>query len=136
MIKHLLIILILIQMQLFAFGQFKTTTIREAILKADTVMLVSHNLTEQRIMDEGTGKVKSSPPILLQQRPNKSIIRESTVLSDSARGQLVEILTQPNQGKYEMMNCFLPHHSILLFKNGKAASVEICFACQILKPSK
>jgi len=121
-----------------SYGQIKTNTVKQAILSADTVLLVSHDLTNQRIVEDNVGGgVRKSPPIVLRQRPNKKIIRETVLLNHQLRLQVVKILTQPNNdGEIKLMSCFLPHHSILLIKNGKTSSIEICFACQQLVASK
>ena len=126
----------LAQLQLIA--QITTTTVREAILTADTVLLVSHNLTEQRIVDDKIGgQVRKSPPVVLRGRPNKKIIHETALLNSVLKNQLIAILTQPNnEGERNSMRCFLPHHSILLIKNGKTSFIEICFACKNLLASK
>ena len=129
---------IFILTQFNLIGQIKSNTVKEAILKADTVLLVSHNLTEQRIVEDKIGGgVRKSPPIVLRGRPNKKIIRETVLLNGVLKNQLISILTQPNnEGEINSMRCFLPHHSILLIKNGKTSFIEICFACQNLLASK
>jgi hypothetical protein len=129
---------IFILKQLNLIGQVKSNTVKEAILKADTVLLVSHNLTEQKIVeDKPGGGVRKSPPIVLGGRPNQKIIHETVLLNDVLKNQLISILTQPNnEGEINQIKCFLPHHSILLIKGGKTSYIEICFACQNLVASK
>ena len=128
---------IFILTQFNLIGQVKSKTVKEAILKADTVLLVSHNLTEQRIIEDKIGGgVRKSPPIVLRGRPNKKIIHETVLLNGVLKKQLIAILTQPNNdGEINSMKCFLPHHSILLIKGGKTSYIEICFACQNLVAS-
>ena len=102
------------------------------------MLFVSHNLTNQRIKeDKAGGSARVSPPIVLRQRPNKKIIHEMYLLNYDVRLQVIKILIQPNyDGEIRSMSCFLPHHSVLLIKNGKTSSIEICFACQKLQASK
>ncbi len=128
---------IFILTQLNLIGQVKSNKVKEAILNADTVLLVSHNLTEQKIVeDKPGGGVRKSPPIVLRGRPNKKIIHETVLLNSGLKNQLISILTQPNNdGEMKAMQCFLPHHSILLIKGGKTSFIEICFACQNLVTS-
>ena len=122
---------------IYLFGQVKSSTFKQAILNSDSVLLVSHNMTEQRVIeDKVDGKIKKTEPIVLRQRPNKKIIHETVLLNDSLKRLLIKILTQPYEGKIETAKCFMPHHSILLLKNGKTEYVEICFACQNLLTSK
>lgn len=128
---------IFILSQLNLLGQVKSKTVKDAILKADTILIVSHNLTEQRIMeDKNGGRVRISPPIVLRGRPNKKIIHETVLLDENLKKELIRILTQPNNdGETKSMQCFLPHHSILLIKGGKTSYIELCFACQNLSAS-
>ena len=137
--KYCLILTIpLLLAQINLFGQINSNTVKHAILSADTVFFVSHNLTHQRIVEDGVKvKFRESPPIILRQRPNKKIIRETVLISNNLRLQLIKILTQPNyEGEIKSMSCFLPHHSILLIKNRKTSSIELCFACRELIVSK
>ena len=128
---------IFILVQLNLIGQVKSKTVKEAILKADTILLVSHNLTEQRIIeDKNGGRVRKSPPIVLRGRPNKKIIHETVLLNANLKRELIIILTQPNNDEEtKSMQCFLPHHSILLIKGGKTSYIELCFACRNLSAS-
>lgn len=129
-------IFILLQFNLFA--QIKSSTVKQAILSADTVLLVSHNLTQQKIIkDKVGGGIIKSPSIVVRHRPNKKIIHETILLKDNLKEQLIKILIQPNiDTEIKSMKCFLPHHAILLIKNGKTSYIEICFACQNLIASK
>ena len=136
--RNIIFLSIVLLTQNNSFGQIKSNTVKQAILSADTVFFVSHNLTNQRIVEDKVGGgIRKSPPIVLRQRPNKKIIHETVLLNDSLRLQVIKILTQPNnEGEINSMKCFLPHHSILLIKNGKTSAIEICFACQQLEASK
>lgn len=118
-------------------GQVKSNTVKEAVLNADTVLLVSHNLTEQKIVEDKVGGgIRKSPPIVSKGRPNKKIIHETVVLNKTLKERLITILTQPNHDpERNQIKCFLPHHSILFIKNGKTSYIEICFACEQLLAS-
>ncbi len=118
-------------------GQIISKTVKDAILISDSVLLVSHNLTEQKIVQDEIVKIRKSPPIVLNGRPNKKIIHESVLLTAYLKNQLISILTQPNHdSERNLIKCFLPHHSILLIKNGKTSYIEICFECERLLASQ
>lgn len=126
--------------QFASVGQVKSKTITDAIIAADTVLLVSHNLTEQRLVQDKVGpglSIKKSPPIVFKGRPNKKIIHETVLINKTLKVRLISILSQPNTDR-ELKNiqCFLPHHSILLIKNGSTSSIQLSFMCENLLPSK
>jgi hypothetical protein len=124
-------------LQINAYGQLEKKSVKVSILSADTVLIVSHDLTYSEIIDRKTGKKAMSPPVVVNQRSNIDIIHEKVILSDSLKNQLIRILTKPNGNtKYDMARCFLPHHSILLMKSGKTSYIEICFDCKRLDASK
>ena len=136
--KGLLLSLVILFSGFGSFAQFKSNTVRQAILTADTVLLVSHNMTYQKIVeDKPGGKTRDSPPIVINQKINWKIIHESVVLTDSLKRRVINILTRPIiNGDRNQMMCFMPHHSILLITKGKTYFIEICFACQRLVASK
>lgn len=128
--KVFFIQLALLMSQLNLVGQIKTSTVRAAILSADTVLIVSHNLTYGDVIQEGSEPIP--PPLIVEnERPNSKIIHETVILTDSLRNRLIKILTESNKsGRIEMAGCFMPHHAVLLTKNGKTSFIEICFGCR------
>ena len=120
------------------FSQLKTKTIKEAINKADSIWLVSHTLTYQRIIkDNKENAITTMVLIVNNGRVNHKIIKEKIEIAKSEKSKLINILTQKNKDSLiEEMQCFLPHHSILFFKNNKVAYLDICFGCKNLIASK
>jgi hypothetical protein len=101
--------------------------------QADSVLLVSHEPTDgYYFMDEKTGLATLPPePILIENRLNRKIVKELVVVRGAKLTQLSALLTRPLvKQNTDVALCFIPHHSILLFKNGQASYINICFICQ------
>jgi hypothetical protein len=100
--------------------------------QADTVLLVSHEPTDGYYpIDEKTGIASPPEPILVDNCLNRKIVKEFFVVRSAKLKQLGVLLDRRlTQHNAEIMFCFIPHHSIILFKNKQASYINICFACQ------
>ena len=105
---------------------------------ADSVLLVSHELTAGiAIIDDRTGKSIPLPKLMISGKPNYKIFKERQIIKDTSLVTLTKILGRPFQGHtIEVSMCFMPHHAILIFHNGKTSYFDICFSCRQFITSK
>jgi hypothetical protein len=127
--KHLTFIFILLLTGLTSNAQ-NIPDLKSMIISADTILLVSHEQTDYIIVDEKTGKESEPAKVMINGRPNKKVITESVILSESARQTLLKLFDRKNADRtIETCNSFVPLHSILLLKEGKGCFVDISFGC-------
>ena len=122
----------------FANSQERLTSLKTKLLEADTVLIVSHQQTHGIVIrDEKTGKDIPLPKLVTNNRPNREIIYEERVITDTALHRLTQILTRPFEDtEIEKMMCFMPHHAILIIKNNKTSFIDICFGCLGIETSQ
>lgn len=130
--KHLIL---LFNFSVLLFYQVHSQTGREVLksklLHADTVLMVSHEATAGiKLVNEETGKEVPLPKLTIHNKPNYKIIDQSKIISGKSLDSLIEILMMPVPNKsVPIGNCFMPHHAILIIKNGKTSFFDICFGC-------
>lgn len=113
------------------------TWLRQKLKNADTVLLVSHEVTAGIAIIDSVGKNIPLPKLLIDEKPNYSIFKEQKVLSGAQLDTFINIFTRPFESRtIEMGKCFMPHHAILIIKNGNTSYVDICFGCQRFDTSK
>jgi hypothetical protein len=119
-----------------SFSQSKT--IKAAITNADSIWLVSHELTYQKIVkDVPNGGYTKMILIVEKGEINYKIIKEKIRLNDSSKNKLIKILTQPNNDSLiQKMRCFTPHHALIFFNKKKISFLDICFGCENFESSK
>jgi hypothetical protein len=124
-----------------------TNSIIQKISQADSVVLISHILTREFgpiiKYDTEVGNKKSKPrppqrpPFLKNGKINRKIIVEATSLRSSGRLNLITILSRKEiLREIKMMQCDLPRHSIIIYKNNKQSYIDICFGCKRINKSK
>jgi hypothetical protein len=139
----------LIPIFLFALSLNAQTTndIIQRISQADSVVLISHILTREFgpiiKYDTEVGGKKSKPrspqrpPFLKNGKINRKIIVEATSLTSAGRLNLITILSRKEiLREIKMMQCDLPRHSIIIYKNNKQSYIDICFSCKRINTSK
>lgn len=125
--------------------------LNQKILVADSVLLISHYLTRgfgpiiKPDYEKGTKKVnlkkwnKLHPPLplfLMNGKVNRKIFLEKTNLKDSGKNILTNILLRKKVSReVKMMQCDMPHHSIIIYKNNKQSYIDICFGCMKIHTS-
>ena len=118
--KHLIILFLGFAVPKLFFGQLPKAALQ--LMQADSIIILSHlNTTDTipniKLVDEG--------------KPNYYIINKMRKLVKYEINSLVSILTAPNYDKtIEDIQCFEPHHGILIFKNGACSFFDICFGCR------
>ena len=112
--------------------------IRTKLIQADTVIIVSHKITQGvKLVDDSTGKNIPLPKLLIKGKRNKSIIVEQKIITGKDLDTLMQILARPFADKFiSIGKCFMPHHSIFIIKNGKTSFIELCFGCHRFETSK
>lgn len=110
---------------------------RDALHKADSVIIVSHLTTYQPIRKDA-GKTNFKPLILVtNNKVNYKIIKEQYRLNKIEINSIAKILTEKNTDSViSNIRCFIPHHGILIFNKGKCSFFDICFGCRHFVSSK
>jgi hypothetical protein len=128
--KQLLIITVsFLTISLSALSQDKDDWLIKKIKAADTVLLVSHEVTAGVAIVDSTGKHFPLPKLTIAGKPNYDIIKKQQIITGLQLDTLIKILDRPFQDtKIEVGKCFMPHHAIFLIKNGKTSYIDICFS--------
>ncbi len=142
---------LLISLNLQAQTTNAINTIIQKILEADSVVLISHNLSREfapkikRDYEKGTKKINykkwnslypPAPRFLVNGRINRKIFVETISLSNSGKASLINVLGKRRISKeIKMLQCDMPRHSILFYKNNKQSYIDICFGCKRIHTS-
>ena len=119
------------------FGQKLQNKVFQKLTSADSVILVSHSTTNIPIVDSITKKWIGSVKLVDRNKPNYKIIKESIRLKRNDIDSVATILITANKDTIiEDIQCFIPHHGILIFKKGKCSYFDICFGCRHFVTSK
>jgi len=99
---------------------------------ADSVLIVSHEPTDGiQLYDEQTGKSSKPAPLLIENRLNQQIIKESFRVTGSQLDTLASILARPKADrKIKTGRCFIPHHAIVVYDRKNISYADICFSCR------
>jgi hypothetical protein len=123
-----------------SFSQVDKNWLNRQLLRADSVILVSHLEVEGsdgEIMVDSIGDEIPYPKLIMAHKPNYKLVVESERLISSKRIELAQILSRPFQDKLITEGkCYMPHHAILLLKSDKISFIDLCFSCRSYKTSK
>jgi hypothetical protein len=126
---------LILTLPLTAFAQ-KDNWLRTKLKNADTVLLVSHEVTAGIVIRDSAGKHIPLPKLLSGGKPNYLIFKEQRLISGAQLDTFIRIFARPFRSRtIEMAKCFMPHHAVLIIKNGKTSYVDICFGCQRFETS-
>ncbi len=125
--------------------------IKQKILEADSVVLISHNLTREfapkikRDYEKGSKKINHkkwnslyplAPSFLIDGKINRKIFVETISLTNNKKNSLINILVKRTISReIKMMQCDMPRHSIIIYKNNKQSYFDICFSCKRIHTS-
>ena len=126
------------------------TLLTQKIRSADSVQLISHELTtgyaitpELEIGDTSLNSKewhKLHPPplkFLVNGKLNRNIIVESHFLSKTGKDSLIiTLLRRVILKEISRTTCDEPRHTIIIYKNGKEVYIDICFGCRRIHTSK
>jgi hypothetical protein len=130
--RHLTFIFIFLAFcPLYAISQGYNHFIKSKLLQADSVIIVSHQITAGvKIINDSTAEEIPLPELIIHGKPNETIIKERQVINGKYLDTLINILDRPFLDKtITTSKCFMPHHAIFIHKNGKTSFFEICFSC-------
>ncbi len=112
------------------FGQPRKNETLKRITTSDSVILVSHLATYAPEKDKSFRLVEKG-------KVNNEIIIEQYRLKKSEIDSLAVILITRNTDSILVdIQCFIPHHGILIFEKGKCSFFDICFGCRHFVTSK
>ncbi len=64
-------------------------------------------------------------------------MREKLILNNKAKDTLFKIFTTSNKDSInDVLNCYVPHHSVIFYKKGKCSYIDICLDYQKYNFSK
>jgi hypothetical protein len=133
--QFLLAIFVIILAPLPGFSQSNRQWLIEKFKNADTILLVSHKVNAGiTVTDNKTYKETPLPELLVNGRPNESIIIEKQVVKGKDINGLLQILTQAGITTSKG-TCFIPRQSIFLLKNGQVSFIDISFSCHAYNTS-
>jgi hypothetical protein len=143
--------ILLFTLNLNAQNTYAINRLNQKILVADSVVLISHNLTREfapkikRDYEKGTKKInykkwnslyKPAPIFLINGKINRKIIVETISLSNSGKANLINILAKRKMSReVKMMQCDQPRHTIIIYKNNTESYIDICFGCKRINTS-
>ena len=112
-------------------------SLQSKLLNADSVLIVSHKATAGEAMIDENEKIHPPAKLIVKNKLNQAIVHEKLKITHPALQNLIEILIRPFEDSViEMGNCYIPHHTIVIYKNEKISSIEICFSCMRYYASK
>lgn len=127
--KLLIPILLLYSISNQLFSQTTRENLYMKMRHADSILIVSHLL--QPIIDEKTEEVIGIEELVINNKPNISIIKQSYRLNEKDIDTIAILFTTHfSETEFAEKKCFEPHHGVLIFSNGTCSWVEICFSCR------
>jgi hypothetical protein len=130
---------------------YNTKLLKQTIEKADSVILISHNLTFENALkaipdwdksdtsmnlEKWEKKKPSRDNFIVNKKINRKIFQEYVLLDKVDKTTLSNILgRQVNLSKIEKSKCFEPRHTIILYTKDKESYIDICFTCLELQTS-
>jgi hypothetical protein len=114
----------------FCISQNNESWVSLKFKNADSVLLVSHQDTEGIVIVDDAGNRIPLPKLIIKGKPNCKIIKERQIISGKQLDELIQILNRPIKSEIDVGKCYMPHHSIFLFKNGKLSYIDLCFSCR------
>jgi hypothetical protein len=135
--RFTLLYLFLVATPIAASAQQHLKALADKVLTADSVVMISHRTTAGPVYDEKTGKTVNAPPLIISGKLNNSIVLESKKIDQATKAKLATLLMKKRKsGPIEMAKCYIPHHSIVIYRKGVISFVEVCFGCMGLRTSK
>jgi len=120
-----------------SYGQSTAESLQKKFRKADSIVLVSHLLTCVPDRNENTDEFIKPLRLVTNNKVNNKIINGRYVLSSTDIDTLAKLLTEPyTLMEIEDIECFLPHHGILIYFGNKSSYFDICFGCRHFISSK
>ena len=105
--------------------------LKEDMLNADSVILLSHHSPNMPIRNPKTGEYyKKSIPFIVHDTINyETSVQERRQLNRKETEELITILTLPAIDDDIQSMCFQPRNAIAIFKGNKMSCFDFCFDC-------
>ena len=111
-------------------GQQRLNWLKENLIHADSVLIVSHEATTGMELIDEKGNVLPMPKLVVNNKLNSRIVHEKKTLADTAIHRLSDILIRPFQDSLVVTaKCFIPHHAIVFYRGRHIHYIDICFGC-------
>ena len=134
--KSLLPILFLLSSSL-CISQNAASWLNAKFKNADSILFVSHDDTQGVAIIDSAGNKIPLPELIINKNPNYKIIKERQIISGQQLDTLIHILDRPFRSKtVEGSECYMPHHTIYIFKNGELSYIDLCFWCRGFETSE
>lgn len=130
--KILVLFLLTTCISIATYGQKHTTKnwLSKKFKSADSILIISHHRTKGHHESDSTGKEIPIQELILNNKPNYSIVKERKLIKGQAIDSLIKILGRPSiKGNFALAGCFSPHHAIFVFSEAKTSYLNICFDC-------
>lgn len=113
------------------FSQSIASNLDSKFHNADSIVLIKHLSTNNPvIIKDGTGKRSIQRRLLNGNKLNKSIVLKRVKLTANQISSLINILTAKERKiDRQTMQCFIPRHSILIYKKSTISYIKLCFEC-------
>lgn len=129
--KLIALLLLTLCLTVASYAQ-KTTNhwFSQKLKSSDSILMVSHHRTKGHMEIDSMGNQVPIQELILNNKPNYSIVLERKLIKGKAIDSLVSIVTRPSAKKqYALASCFSPHHAIFIFKGDKISYLNLCFDC-------
>ncbi|PZR23115.1 MAG: hypothetical protein DI535_24765 [Citrobacter freundii] len=107
-----------------------STPIEAILLKADSVVLVSHYSPNEPRKDTVTGKWINPVEVIKDGAVNEKTIVERKTIKTKDIKELIRILNSPAIEPDKYASCFQPRHAIFAYSAGSFSFLDICFDCR------
>jgi hypothetical protein len=138
LMKHyikILAFLFLIAVSNLTQAQVRLTDIKKLVINSDSVIVTSHYDQYSTVKEDG--QYFFDKRLVIRNSINMTIVKEIKRLSDSSVLKLSNIISKPfSDREIERGLCFMPHHTIYIYKKSKISYLDICLMCGEFETSK
>jgi len=109
--------------------------LKNIFMSADSVVLVGHIGKQYEKLEDVNNT--SVPPVLINGRPNYSVVKKRAVVIGAQLDSLLKLLLKNTSDSISnTTKCeFDPHHTIFIIKNGVSSYIDLCFLCHQFEAS-
>ena len=130
---HYIFFCILLFFSVFTSAQNNFSNLKNKILLADSVLLISHASTSLKPRSEMS---LTQYRLILSGKVNQKIIIERKIVKGKSLQYLSKLISSPFKDKtIEKGRCFNPRNTIFIFKGKRISFIDICFECREIESS-
>lgn len=114
-----------------SYSQGIATNLESKFHSADSIILIKHLSTNSPIIvDDRTGKSSKQRRLFSGNRLNNAIVTKRKKIDSNQISSLLNLLiAQESKISRQTMQCFIPRHAIIIYKQHKISYIDICFEC-------